>query len=239
MAWPPSLAASQRARCGRWSEAPTSSHTGESGSRRRCSATRSARLLAQVRRAAGDHVQLAQLAPCPIALVPFAPAPHDPTVGPRTPRLTPLRSTQADHGRRRATIVPTIATATSRNSRNREPVKPPKSRAIANVPMNEPPCLRTHSFRAQRYSARVLKPSGCGRPRGVWDLGIRFVPLTSQVGARPRNLTSAMAWDCYPQRRSVSRLTRERRAVPSHTTAPGRPKPPVTRRTGLCEERTR
>jgi hypothetical protein len=78
-------------------------------------------------------------------------------------------ATHPDHGLLRAITVPMIANATNRNRTTCEPDSPPKKIAIASVPINDPPWLRIHSLRAQRYSARVLKRSGCGRPRGILD----------------------------------------------------------------------
>ena len=40
--------------------------------------------------------------------------------------------------------------------------------AIASTAMSEPPCLRFHSLRRQRYSARVAYCSGWGRVLGIW-----------------------------------------------------------------------
>ncbi len=82
------------------------------------------------------------------------------------PRLTFSRATEPRrrpapprrshlYGRDRATIVPTTASSTNPTSTTVDRDSAPKNSAIASVPMNEPPWLRSHSLRAQRYSARV------------------------------------------------------------------------------------
>jgi hypothetical protein len=75
-----------------------------------------------------------------------------------------------DHGLLRAITVPMIAKAMNTNRTTCEPDNPPKQIAIASVPVNDPPCLRIQSLRAQPVFRPRFEVLALGTPRG--DLGL-------------------------------------------------------------------